>query len=145
MTSDRLDIYERILERHKSRARVGAISYAPNKLDATRDLRDCQEHSLIFLYRLLFILYAEDRGLLPYRVNQTYTNNRSLARHRDDVAARLDHVERGLRATDYSRSATNLWEDLQDHFDLIDRGHGRYRIKDSKAAPAVADRAKQAA
>ena len=36
-------------------------------------------------------MYAEDRGLLPYRRNQTYTNNRSLARHRDDIAARLDH------------------------------------------------------
>jgi restriction-modification enzyme MmeI-like protein len=107
----------------------GFIKHAPNKLDATRDLRDCQEHSLIFLYRLLFILYAEDRGLLPYRVNQTYTNNRSLARHRDDVAARLDQVERGLRATDYSQSATDLWEGLQDHFDLIDRGHGRYGVQ----------------
>jgi hypothetical protein len=107
----------------------GFIKHAPNKLDATRDLRDCQEHSLIFLYRLLFILYAEDRGLLPYRVNQTYTNNRSLARHRDDVAARLDQVERGLKATDYSQSATDLWEDLQDHFDLIDRGHGRYGVQ----------------
>ena len=56
------------------RAIEGFIKHAPNKLDPSRDLRECQEHSLVFLYRLLFILYAEDRGLLPYRVNQTYTN-----------------------------------------------------------------------
>ena len=72
----------------------GFIKHPPNNLDPARDLRECQEHSLIFLYRLLFILYAEDRGLLPYRINQTYTNNRSLARHRDDVAARLRQVQR---------------------------------------------------
>ena len=74
-------------------------------------------------------MYAEDRGLLPYRINQTYTNNRSLARHRDDVAARLDQVQRGLKATDYSRETTDLWKDLQDLFDLIDRGHRRYGVQ----------------
>jgi hypothetical protein len=106
----------------------GFIRHAPNNLDPTGDLRQPQEQSLIFLYRLLFILYAEDRGLLPYRKNQTYTNNRSLARHRDDVAARLDQVQRGLKATDYSRESTDLWTDLQDLFDLIDRGHRRYGV-----------------
>jgi hypothetical protein len=66
----------------------GFIKHAPNNLDPSRGLRDSQEYSLIFLYLLLFIMYGEDRGLLPYRINQTYTNNRSLARHRDDIAAR---------------------------------------------------------
>ena len=107
----------------------GFIKHGPNNLDPSRDLRHSQEHSLIFLYRLLFIMYAEDRGLLPYRVNQTYTNNRSLARHRDEVAARLDQVQRGLRGTDYSEETTGLWEDLRDLFDLIDRGHRRYGVQ----------------
>jgi hypothetical protein len=80
----------------------GFIKHAPNNLDPARDLRDCQEHSLIFLYRLLFIMYAEDRGLLPYRVNHTYTNNRALARHRDDVASRLDQVDHGFLAVEFS-------------------------------------------
>jgi hypothetical protein len=106
----------------------GFIRHGPNNLDPAHNLRQTQEHSLIFLYRLLFILYAEDRGLLPYRINQTYTNNRSLARHRDDVAARLDQVQRGLTVTDYSRETTDLWNDLQDLFDLIDRGHRRYGV-----------------
>lgn len=106
----------------------GFMKHEPNSLDAVHDLRDCQEHSLIFLYRLLFVLYAEDRGLLPYRVNHIYTNNRSLARHRDDVAARLDQVERGIKVADYSQESIALWNDLQDLFDLIDRGHGRYGV-----------------
>ena len=107
----------------------GFLSHRENALDPEQDLRACQEHSLIYLYRLLFIMYAEDRGLLPYRRNQTYTNNRSLARHRDDIAARLDQVSRGLLSTDYSDDDTALWDDLQDLFDLIDRGHRRYGVQ----------------
>jgi hypothetical protein len=107
----------------------GFIKYPPNHLDPRRDLRDCHQHSLIFLYRLLFIMYAEDRGLLPYRVNQTYTNNRALARHRDDVATRLDQVSRGFKAVDFSPDKADLWGDLQDLFDLIDRGHRSYGVQ----------------
>ena len=106
----------------------GFLSHRDNALDPEQDLRACHEHSLIFLYRLMFIMYAEDRGLLPYRRNQTYTNNRSLARHRDDIAVRLDQVSRGHLSTDYSRDDTALWDDLQDLFDLIDRGHRRYGV-----------------
>lgn len=107
----------------------GFIKHAPNHLDPLRDLRLCQEHSLIFLYRLLFILYAEDRGLLPYRINQTYTNNRSLARHRDEVAKRLDQVSAGFKATDYSQNTTDLWGDLKDLFDLVDSGRRSYGVQ----------------
>lgn len=107
----------------------GFIRYAPNGLDPAKDLRDCQQHSLVFLYRLLFVMYAEDRGLLPYRINQTYTNNRALARHRDDVAARLDQVARGFKSQEFSADKADLWSDLQDLFDLIDRGHRTYGVQ----------------
>ena len=107
----------------------GFIKYPLNELDPTRDLKDCQEHSLIFLYRLLFIMYAEDRGLLPLRVNQTYTENRSLARHRDDVATKLDNLAKKLDYLDYSEKTNDLWSDLKDLFDLIDRGHKRYGVQ----------------
>ena len=57
----------------------GFVSYEPNELDPETDLSLCQTQSLVFLYRLLFILYAEDRGFLPYQKNDIYTRNRSLA------------------------------------------------------------------
>jgi type I restriction-modification system DNA methylase subunit len=107
----------------------GFVKYSPNRLDPATDLQTCQEHSLVFLYRLLFIMYAEDRALLPYRINHTYTVNRSLARHRDDVANKLDLFARGLDRTDYSADVTDIWDDLQDLFDLIDRGHQRYGVQ----------------
>lgn len=106
----------------------GFIKHKPNKLDPARDLAACQEHSFVFLYRLLFIMYGEDRGLLPYRINSTYTQNRSLARHRDEVATKLDNIQRGLDKQDYSRTETRIWDDLQTLFDLIDRGHQRYSV-----------------
>jgi hypothetical protein len=107
----------------------GFISHSANGLDGEADLRLCQEQSLLLLYRILFILYGEDRGLLPYRINRTYTNNRSLARRRDDVASRLDQVAQGMRGVDFSRTKVDLWQDLQDLFDLIDRGHAAYGVQ----------------
>ena len=106
----------------------GFVAHPPNGLDPTVDLSLCQENSFVFLYRLLFIMYAEDRGLLPYRSNATYTRNRSLARHRDEVAAKLDNVYRGVDLQDYSRETNELWEELHDLFDLIDNGHRHYGV-----------------
>ena len=50
-----------------------------------------------------------------------YTNNRSLGRHRDEVAGRLDRISDG-REEDCSKESATLWHDLLDLFDLVDRG-----------------------
>ena len=105
----------------------GLLSVPDNELSPTTDLHICKEQSLILLYRLLFIMFAEDRGLLPYRTNRVYTRNRSLARRRDEIAAILDGVHHRVQ-DDYSRGNFSLWEDLTDLFDLIDRGHGTYGV-----------------
>jgi hypothetical protein len=105
----------------------GLLLDIDNNLDPARDLGLCKEQSLILLYRLLFIMFAEDRALLPYRTNRVYTRNRSLARHRDEIAARLDAVFHHLER-DFSRDDFGLWRDLSDLFDLIDRGHGTYGV-----------------
>ena len=44
-----------------------------------------REAALIFLYRLLFVLYAEDRGLLPVN-DADYDDYGLRKRVRDDVA-----------------------------------------------------------
>jgi len=105
----------------------GFLNFSANELDGTSHLDLCREQSFILLYRLLFIMYAEDRRLLPYRVNRLYTNNRSLGRLRDDIASVLDRVPRG-HAADYSRETTAIWNDLQDLFDLIDGGRATYAV-----------------
>lgn len=102
----------------------GFLSRTSNGLSTGSDLEACRENSFILLYRLLFIMYAEDRSLLPYRSNQAYTSNRSLARLRDDVASTMDR--RGETA--FSDTDTSLWQDLVVLFDLVDGGGARYGV-----------------
>ncbi len=81
----------------------------------TRDyLEEVREASLVFLYRLLFLLYAEDRHLLPVgdRRYQPY----SVRRLRDEVS---EKVEAGLK---WSSTMPKLWLSLQGVFTLVDQG-----------------------
>jgi hypothetical protein len=105
----------------------GFLAYGPNRLDPGKDLDLCREQSFLLLCRLLFIAYAEDRRLLPYKVNRLYTDNRSLARMRDEIARQIERANRGA-GDDFGRTSTALWDSLQDLFDLIDRGHARYAV-----------------
>ncbi len=104
----------------------GFFHHAANQLTAD-DLPRCRAEAFVFLYRLLFILYGEDRQLLPYKRNRLYTTNRSLGRRREEMAAALDRVARRT-GPDFSLNDTALWTDLQSLFDLIDEGHARYEV-----------------
>ena len=105
----------------------GFLSHPQNDLSHEHDVEVCRQESFVLLYRLLFILFAEDRKLLPYRVNRVYTDNRSLGRFRDEIAAKLDRVGQG-RDNDYPPAQCDLWPDLTNLFDLIDRAAGRYGV-----------------
>jgi len=57
----------------------GFLDYRRNTLQPTPDtLRELYEQSLVLLYRLLFILYAESRDILPLSDNASYRQTRSL-------------------------------------------------------------------
>jgi len=105
----------------------GFLSYAPNALDPAKHLEECRFNSLVLLYRLLFILYAEDRQLLPCGTDRAYTQNRSLGRFRDEIAFKLDRIEDG-RDHDYGADEIGLWTDLTALFLLIDEGAARYNV-----------------
>lgn len=105
----------------------GFLSYESNKLDPGTDLERCRSNSLVFLYRLLFVLFAEDRRLLPYGVDRAYTENRSLGRLRDDITAKLERIQK-KREPDYGRTEVTLWGDLLSLFLLIDEGAPRYKV-----------------
>jgi hypothetical protein len=77
-------------------------------------LDELREATLILLYRLLFILYAEDRNLLPVR--DTRYNDYALRKIREDIAKRRD-------ANDvFSSSATRYWQHMGDLFRIIAQG-----------------------
>ena len=79
------------------------------------ELPEVREAALTFLYRLLFLLYAEDRGLLP--VNDPRYDDYGLRRRvRDDVAQRTE------RGDAFSSIASTYYDHLTTLFRLIDRG-----------------------
>ena len=78
-------------------------------------LPEVRQAALIFLYRLLFVLYAEDRGLLP--VNDfRYDDYGMRKRVRDDVADRMATGDR------FSKVASNYYDHLMTLCRLIDKG-----------------------
>ena len=89
---------------------VGALADASGA-----DLSVVREASLIFLYRLLFILYAEDRGLLP--VNDPRYDDYGLRTPvREDVATRM------ARGAVFSTVASRYYDHLMTLCGLIDKG-----------------------
>ena len=94
----------------------GFLEHASNRLDRQdpQTLKLVHENCLIILYRLLFLLYAEDKGLLPLN-NPVYY---------DHSLKRL-HVEinRGLRGgRTYLPGEHRFWAELMGMFELIDSG-----------------------
>ena len=79
------------------------------------DLQEVREAALILLYRLLFILYAEDRDLLP--VKDTRYDDYGL---RNKV--RLDVKERKDKNDVFSETAARYWGAMADLFIAIDQG-----------------------
>lgn len=80
-------------------------------------LSEVRDASLILLYRLLFILYAEDRDLLPVRDGRY--DNYSL---RDKV--RLDVGRRKDGGDTFSETASRYWAVIDDLCRAIDKGDG---------------------
>ncbi|MEO7569680.1 MAG: hypothetical protein ABIT16_08430 [Croceibacterium sp.] len=80
----------------------------------TAPLQDVREASLVLLYRLLFLLYAEDRDLLPVGEKRY-----------DDYALRHQRIEVGKRVSDgdvFSTSAGKIWAHVADLARIIDKG-----------------------
>ena len=99
---------------------TGFVDFQDNHL-MEADFPEVYTHALTFLYRLLFVLYAESRGLLPVRSHGPGANRRYL---NDFSLARL--VERLRNRTLYTDDAfTGLYDELLRLFHLINGTHVR--------------------
>jgi type I restriction-modification system DNA methylase subunit len=92
--------------------------------DNSEELETLKEQSLVLLYRLMFVLYAESRGLIqPEDVGAAdeYNENFSLNSLRLDI-----HDNIGETGTDFaekfSEHSTTMWSRIDDLFQLIDQG-----------------------
>lgn len=81
---------------------------------ADTELEQVREATLILLYRLLFVLYAEDRGLLP--VKDTRFDDYALRNTRLDVGRRKDAGDI------FSSVAKTIWSKFADLAEMIDKG-----------------------
>ena len=93
-----------------------AFADNPENTISEENYSDVYDASLVFLYRLLFVLYAESRGLLPVRAsgfghNKNYIDKFSLAWLTNDLRNSESFAEDAF---------TTLYERLLQLFELID-------------------------
>jgi hypothetical protein len=91
-----------------------AITGAVARAVPDAPLQDVREASLVLLYRLLFLLYAEDRGLLPVR-DRRY-DDYALRPLREDIGRRMGEGDA------FSASASPIWNRVADLSRMIDKG-----------------------
>ena len=94
--------------------------------DAER-LGDLKEQSLVLLYRLMFVLYAESRGLIDPddpRAAAEYDDNFGLDALRREIGEEVGEAadERAFER-EYSDYSTAMWSRLENLFSLIDAGN----------------------
>ncbi len=96
----------------------GFLTYPPNHLSAddADTLKAIYDNSLILLYRLLFIFYAEARDLLALRESDLYREYYSLYEIKQRVASSLS-LQHRLRP-----NSAKLYNDLQQLFWYINEG-----------------------
>ncbi|MCC7104578.1 MAG: Eco57I restriction-modification methylase domain-containing protein [Chloroflexi bacterium] len=109
-------------------AHIRHVEGSSTELDQTR-LDQVFRGTLTLLYRLLFLLYAEARDLLPVRDSHGYWE-KSLSRGKLEIAERAgalrDESNRRLAAA-YSKAPTavGLYDRLRSLAEIVDRGDSR--------------------
>src|SRR2546421_2993686 len=86
--------------------------------------------TLTFLYRLLFLLYAESRDLLPVREVRGY-HEKSLEKLKKQVAEKAGTIEDqapGKLKAAYTDLSTAFYDRLQELFDAVDKGDAALNV-----------------
>ncbi len=121
------DLSQRLRERIyadvvPSLATAIARRLAASKALEEADLHFVYEQSLFILFRLVFIAYAEDKGLLPNATNDDYRQHALKTR-----AQRLaDRQNIGDLAFD--PNATDLWSEVRQLFRAVDQGNSEWGV-----------------
>ena len=115
------ELEEQVFEALESIAR-GFFEYSGNDLAPTdENLEDVYDSSLILLYRLLFVLFAESRGLLPLD-NPAYERNYSFFALKTDIAEDID------QRVPAAASVDGLWQRLTRLWKIIDKGNSELDV-----------------
>lgn len=99
----------------------GFLKTPTNNL-TSENLKEIHDNSLIFLYRLLFILYAEHRGLLPLGEKQLYAETYSLDALKKEVTKKLDQI------APLATSTYQYWNKIRELFEIINLGNSELSV-----------------
>ncbi len=87
-------------------------------------LREVYNNTLVLLYRLLFVLYAEDRGLLP--VGESRYNNYSISEIRKEISNKIGNGDK--KENIFGEWTTSYWCRIRDLFHIINRGDKNLKV-----------------
>jgi len=103
------------------RAIAGELERLGEPPRSRAELEAVYEATLVLLYRLLFVLYAEAREYLPVEASEGYSAH--------SLRSRLDAVVATLEASrEFDPRATDIWDDLRETFESIARGHTEWGV-----------------
>jgi hypothetical protein len=94
-----------------------ASRLSPDREPTEADLAFAYECTLTVLFRLLFVAYAEDKDLLPYRTNSKYAD------HSLKLIARRLAEDRRREFDGYDVEACEYWEDVKQLWRAVDKGN----------------------
>ncbi|MDB2286831.1 Eco57I restriction-modification methylase domain-containing protein [Halorubrum ezzemoulense] len=89
---------------------------------------ELKEQSLVLLYRLMFVLYAESRGLIDPddpAASEEYQEYFSLEAKREEILDEVDGLDVKSGAAfeqEFSQYSSSIWGRLSELFELIDEG-----------------------
>lgn len=94
-----------------------------------KDLAETYEMAMTVLFRLLFIAYAEDKDLLPYRWNGLY-RARSLKTKATELLEVMRNTAGGPPAADATRldDGTAHWEEVRRLFKAVEKGNREWGV-----------------
>jgi len=111
---------ERIYQSVVPRLAEGIVAARGLRNPSAQDLAETYEMALVILFRLLFIAYAEDKDLLPYRWNGLY-QRRSLKTKAQELA------ELAQQGNPFDSSDT-LWSEVARLCRAVDRGNSEWGV-----------------
>jgi len=86
----------------------------------SQDIELTYEMALIVLFRLLFVAYAEDRDLLPYKSNENY-RRRSLKQKAQELLEAASHNKK-------EPTGTHHWSEVYQLFSSVNKGNREWGI-----------------
>lgn len=113
-------IYERVVP-SIARSVADELDRLGERPEAREQLDAVYQATLVLLYRLLFVLYAESREYLPVNASAGYRDH-SLRQRIDSVVAT---VESGR---EFAAEATDIWSDLTETFTAIAGGQTEWGV-----------------